>query len=154
QKLGVVSAELDSASSRVIATGESENLTYRVPNTGIIPVKVYLEAGSDGVKVTPPELEVGARDSMNATVTLTAPPETGYYRRFVTEHRYLALLPEPVIDALYSTHPWLPVLIIDSLLGLTFYGTGILLVGSGRIRKRKREKKHGSAVKYIKKFIN
>jgi signal peptidase len=72
-------------------------------------------------------------------VTLTAPPKTGYYRRFVVEHRYLAVLPTDTIRTLHTVHPWLPVVVIDALVGVPFYLLGVALVGTGRVRRRTRD---------------
>ncbi|MFC7235743.1 signal peptidase I [Halosegnis marinus] len=139
QKYGVVSAESDAPGPRVIETGTEETVTYPVGNGGVIPVVSFLEPGSEGVAVEPGEVSVGPRAVRNATVTLSAPPETGYYRRFVVEHRYLALLPRSHIRALYGVHPWLPLVAIDALLAGSFYAVGTAMVGSGRVRSRKRE---------------
>jgi signal peptidase len=139
QEYGVVSAEFESDRATVIPAGESESFTYRVPNGGVMPVVAYLEPASEGIDVEPRQIRVPTRSTVNATVTLSAPPETGYYRRFLVEHRYLALLPEPTIDALYRVHPWLPILAIDALLGVPFYLLGVRLLGEGRMRTRSRD---------------
>ena len=47
------------------------------------------------------------------------------------EHRYLAVLPTPVLRALYTVHPWAPIVVIDTLLGGGFYLLGIAFVGTG-----------------------
>lgn len=139
-QFGVVSAESDSPGPRVIEQGTSENLTYRVPNGGLVPVVVFLDPASEGVDVAPRETRVESRTAVNATVTLTAPPETGYYRRFLAEHRYLAVLPQSTIRTLYRVHPWLPILVIDGLLGGSFYLAGRALIGTGRVRVRSRDR--------------
>lgn len=140
QQFEVVSAETDSPGPRVIERGTSENLTYRVPNGGVVPAVVFLEPGSEGVEAAPNELSVGGRETENATVTLTAPPETGYYTRYLVEHRYLAVLPEPTIRVLYRVHPWAPIAVIDALLGASIYLLGVAMVGTGRIRVRSRDR--------------
>lgn len=143
QEFGVVSAEFDSESPTVIRQGTSATVEYGVPNAGLVPVQVYLDPGSDRVAVDPSRLRVGGRGSATADVTLRAPPETGYYRYFLTEHRYLAVLPAPVIDALYGLHPWLPIVAIDAVLGVPLYLLGIGLAGTGRIRTRARDAPSG-----------
>jgi signal peptidase len=140
QTFGVVSAEFESEGARVIQQGTSDSLPYPVGNSGVVPVVAYLEPGSDAVTVDPDRLSVGAGEVRNATVTLSAPPETGYYRRFLTEHRYLAVLPGSTIDTLYRLHPWAPILAIDALLGIPFYLLGTRLVGTGRLRSRSSER--------------
>ncbi|MFB6160587.1 MAG: hypothetical protein ABEJ61_05350 [Haloferacaceae archaeon] len=136
---GVVSAEFDSSGAQIIPSGESETTTYPVAG-GFVPTVVFLAPASDGVEVRPRELTVGNNKVVNATVILSAPPQTGFYRRFVVEHRYLAVLPTPTIRALYSVHPWLPIVVIDALIGVPFYLLGVALVGTGRIRRRSRDR--------------
>jgi len=134
-----VSSNHDTPGPGVIGVGETETTTHVVSNGGFVPVVAFLEADGDGIAVDPAELRIGPRDGTDATVTLTAPTTTGYYRHFVVEHRYLHLLPMPTIRALYHVHPWLPTLVIDGLLGIPFYLVGIKLVGTGRVRSYARD---------------
>ena len=138
QEFGVVSAEFESERPTTIRQGESSTLPYGVPNAGLVPVHVYFDS-SDGVAVDSEYVYVGSRGEATVDLTLTAPPETGYYRFFLTEHRYLAVLPAPVVDALYRVHPWLPIVVIDALLGGTMYLVGMTVVGTGRVRSRSRD---------------
>jgi signal peptidase len=149
QEFGVVSAEFSSETPTVIRQGESGSITYRVPNGGLVPVVVYLTPESEGVTTEPERLYVSGRSAENATLTLSAPPETGYYRRYVGEYRYLAILPASVIDALYRVHPWLPILIIDAVIGIPFYLIGMFLVGTGRLRSRSRARDSVSTVRRL-----
>jgi len=139
QEIGILSAEFESENPTVIPQGESTSLEYSVPNSGLIPVYTYLEPGSEGVEIQPREVRVPGGGTATATLTLSAPPETGYYRRYVVEHRYLALLPQSHVRALYGVHPWLPMIAIGLLLWVPFYVVGTRLVGSGRIRRRTRD---------------
>ncbi len=139
QTFEVISAEFEDDGPRVIQQGTSDSLTYPVRNDGLVPVVVFLEPGSDAVGVEPDRLSIGSRSRAEATLTLSAPAETGYYRRSVTEHRYLALLPESTLEALHERHSWLPVIVIDLLLAVPFYLLGTRLSGGGRLRRRSRE---------------
>ncbi|WP_267640719.1 signal peptidase I [Haloarchaeobius amylolyticus] len=139
QEFGVVSAEFESENPTVIEQGTTSDLPYRVANAGLVPVHVYLEPASEGVAVTPRHLVVDGQSRTNATLTLAAADDTGYYRRFLTQHRYLAVLPGPVIDGLYRVHPWLPLVAIDGLLGSTVYLAGAVTLKQGRLRNRERE---------------
>lgn len=134
QQFAFVSSDSDAPGAGVIHRGGSENATYRVPSNGVLPVVVFLEPTSDGIDVEPREAYVPSGGSVNATVTLHAPPETGYYRRYLIEHRYLAVLPQSTIRGLYHVHPWAPILAIDALLGGAFFGIAVGLVGVGRAR--------------------
>ncbi|WP_439027427.1 signal peptidase I [Haloarchaeobius sp. DT45] len=139
QEFGVVSAEFDSERPTVIRQGTSKDMPYRVANGGVVPVHVYLEPASEGVDVAPRHLTLDGRSQANATLTLAAAEDTGYYRRFLTERRYLAVLPASVIDGLYRVHPWAPILAIDGLLGGTVYLFGAVMLKQGRLRNRTRE---------------
>ena len=134
QTFRFVSSQSNAPGPGVIPTGDSENLTYVVPSNGFVPTIVYLEPQESGIDVTPQQLYIGSGGEANATVTLTAPPETGNYERRLVEHRYLALLPRPVIHGLYTTHPWLPIIAINAIVGLGFAGIASAVVGWGAIR--------------------
>lgn len=136
EEFDIVSAEFDSDSPDVIEQGTTEMFPYRVANGGLVPTTVYFEPASDEVGVETDRLSLGARSSANVSVSLTAPPETGYYQLYLEQHRYLNVLPAPVIDALYSYHPWLPILAINTAIGVPFYLLGIWLIGEGRLRSR------------------
>lgn len=142
QEFGVVSAEFDSDSPTVIRQGESNELTYRVPNAGLVPVYAHVEPASDGVDTDPSWVRVDGRSETNVSLALSAPPETGYYQRYVHEHRYLAVLPRGVVQWLAAIHPWLPVVVVDAALGGGLYLFGRLLVEDGRLRFRSRETRH------------
>jgi len=142
QEYGVVSADFESDSPTVIEQGTSEQIEYIVPNAGLIPVYAYVSPASPEVDVESDQIAVGSRDDATTEITLTAPEDTGYYRMFVQEHRYLAVLPPAVIDELYQIHPWVPLAVINGLLGGSLIGLGLLLVRgeSKRIRWQKRDK--------------
>lgn len=141
QQYGIVSAEFDSERPTVIPKGESGELTYATENAGFVPVYVYLEPDSDGVAVQPRQQYLGSHSEASATVTLYAPPETGYYREFVTQHRYLAVLPGSVIHGLHELHPWAAIGAINAFLGGGMYALGRILIGNrGRVRLRRRSR--------------
>lgn len=136
---GVVSATVDAPGPGVIPVGERENATLTLGNGGFVPTYVFLEPASTGVSVTPERATLQARSRTNATVAFTAPPETGYYRRYLRESRYLAVLPRSTVASMHGVHPWLPVVVIDALLGASFYALAASLVGRGRVRSRSRD---------------
>jgi len=139
QEFGIVSAEFDSDRPDVVRAGETANLTYGAHNGGVVPVHAVLEPGSEGVDVRPREARVGSGEQVNASLSLAAPPETGYYRYYVVEHRYLALLPTPVIRGLHGVHPWVPIVALDALLGVPVYLFTVWTAGTGRVRNRSRD---------------
>jgi signal peptidase len=137
---GFVSSNHDTPGAGVIGAGETEQAKYRMDNPGALPVVSFLETEGNGITVQPTTLHASPGSVHNATVTLSAPPETGYYRRFVIEHRYLAVLPTAVIHSLYQVHPWLPIVIIDAIIAVPSYLLGATLIGTSRIRKRDRSR--------------
>ncbi|ELZ44472.1 peptidase S26B, signal peptidase [Halorubrum coriense DSM 10284] len=139
QEYGVVSAEFESENPTVIESGTSHELEYVVPNAGIVPVYAYVTPASPGVNVDPQRLSVGSRGEASTTVTLSAPDETGYYRLFVVEHRYLAVLPPGIVDELYGVHPWVPLVAINGLLGGGVVAIGLLLLRGEPARIRSRD---------------
>ncbi|GGN22740.1 S26 family signal peptidase [Halarchaeum nitratireducens] len=146
QQYGVVSAEFQSDRPTVIPAGGSSTLTYPVDNGGVVPIDVYLEPASDGVTAAPAQVHVSSRSVVNASVTLHAPPDTGYYRRYVTEYRYLALLPRPVLAVAHDVHPWLPIVLVDAELAAMMVLLGSVLLDDGRIRARTRDSRHNRSL--------
>jgi signal peptidase len=153
QEYGVVSAESTSDRPNVIPMGESKSQRYAVGNNGFLPIVTYLEPASEGVEVHPQNLSVEERSIANATVTLHAPPETGYYRRFVAEHRYLAVLPQSMIQELYEFHPWAPIVVIDAMIAVPFYLLGVRLAGRARIRRERSREPSQSIVTRVRGFV-
>ena len=139
QEYGVVSAEFESENPTVIESGTSQELEYVVPNAGLVPVYAYVTPASPGVDVDPERLSVGSRGQASTTVTLSAPDETGYYRLFVVEHRYLAVLPPGIVDELYGVHPWAPLVAINGLLGGGIVAIGLVLLRGEPARIRSRD---------------
>lgn len=137
QEFGVVSAEFESDNPTTIEQGTTDTLPYSVHNTGFVPTVVILEPETDGVETDPHQMSLGHGESVNASVEITTPPETGHFQYYVTEHRYLQILPPSVITSLYDIHPWLPLAVINGLIGVPFYLFSMLILGGNRrIRTR------------------
>lgn len=145
QEYGVVSAEFESDQPTVIQRGTSETIEYPVPNAGLVPVYVYVMPASPNVEVADGRIDVGSRSETSTAVTLSAPEETGYYRMFVTEHRYLAILPGSVVDELYGIHPWAPFVVINGLLGGGLVGLGLVVLRGEPARIRSRSSREGTS---------
>lgn len=118
----IVSAEADLPGPSVIAAGETETTTYQVPGGTVLPVQYYVEPASEGVQVLngTGSGRIDPGDSANATIRLSAPPETGAYRRYVQEYRYPLVLPASVVEPLYRFDPLAPVLVLDLALSIPF----------------------------------
>lgn len=134
-----VSSESDAEGPSVIEQGTTENVTFNVPSNGPLPVVVVAEPASEGISVNESILFVPGGETRSITVTLDAPPETGVYNRFLTEYRYLAFLPTSAILAMHDVHPWLPIVVLNVLVGGGFSAFAVLLVGLDPIRIGRRQ---------------
>lgn len=139
-QIEVVSAGFDSENPTVIPQGESRSFQYHITNSGYVPVHIFLDSESEEVSFDSNYVHISGQTRRSVKLTLHAPKDTGYYHRYFTEHRYLAILPLPVTRDLYQIHHWLPVILIDTILGIGVYMFGILLIGNKRVRIRNQEK--------------
>ncbi len=140
QEYGMVSASFDSGNPTTVPTGETENVTYPALNGGQVPVYAFYSPASSNVDVEPRSMRMDRGERRNVTVTLRAPPETGYYPQYVTEHRYFAVLPYGLVAWLYGVHPWLPTVATSAVTGGAFLAVGLLVVGASPIRTRERSR--------------
>ena len=140
-KYELVSSESNPDTPRVVEAGSSVDRQYIATNPGTIPVVSFVESGSHGVEIHDEYREnyLGANESVNATMTFTAPQELGYYPMYVVEHRYFAVLPPPVLRGLYEIHPWAPLAVINALVAGTFVVFSAVLVGTQPVRTRTRK---------------
>ena len=139
-QFGMVSATFDSESPTTVPVGEEDTLTYPAMNGGLLPVYAFYEPASTNVDVEPNSIRMDRGEQANVTVTLQAPPETGYYPQHVSEHRYFAVLPFTVIAWLYGVHAWLPLLVTSAVMGGAFFVVGAVLLGASPIRTRTRSR--------------
>ncbi|WP_394741378.1 signal peptidase I [Natronococcus roseus] len=136
---GIVSAEFDSDRPDVIPAGETESHEYELYNGGLLPTVTIVEPASEGVAVGE-RTTLGYGENETATVAYTAPPETGYYLRSVSERTYFAVLPEPAIATLHAIHPWAAMASVTAVLTGIIVAPLALLVGTGTIRTRSRSR--------------
>ncbi|MCQ4333676.1 signal peptidase I [Natronomonas sp. F2-12] len=134
QQFQFVSSQSDAAGPSVIQQGTTENVTYRVPSNGPLPVVTVIEPTSPGISVTPQERYVAGGTTENVTISIEAPPETGAYTRTIHEYRYLAVLPTGTILTLHAVHPVAPLVAINLVIGTLFVLIAVLLVGFDPIR--------------------
>ncbi|AGB36487.1 signal peptidase I [Natronococcus occultus SP4] len=134
---GIVSAEFDSDRPDVIPMGETESHEYELYNGGVLPTVTIVEPASEGVAVDE-RTTLGYGENATAAVAYTAPPETGYYLRSVSERTYFAVLPEPIIATLHAIHPWAAMASVTAVLTGIIVAPLALLIGTGTIRTRSR----------------
>lgn len=134
----LLSVEDPADSPLAVEDGGEATFDTSISNGGVVPVHVYLEPASDAVSVESSHRLLGPHEQTTASVTARVPSDPGRYDRYLTEHRYLAVLPESLIAAAMGVHPWLPVVLIDLLLGGVVYLGGVGVVGRSRLRVRER----------------
>ncbi|WP_330630745.1 signal peptidase I [Halocatena halophila] len=152
QEFSVVSAQYNSPGPTVIASGETESMNYTVPNGGVLPMQVYLDPAGNGVSTPDDSVIVGPGETQTMNVDFSVPDETGYYPRYVAEHRYLTIIPPSLIDLLYRIHPWLPVIVIDSLVFVAFLAVTTKLLGRGYVRSRPSRSRFVRRIKRLLKY--
>ncbi len=144
---GIVSTEGDSDNPTIIPAGESDTVDAELHNGGFVPTVSYLEAQSPGVDIESEKHRLSRNESANATLTFTAPEETGYYPRSMSEHRYFAILPAPILEGAYHVHPWLPYILINTVLSVPVLVLWMVFRGpTGQIRLRRREHHRTSGI--------
>lgn len=135
-ELGIVSSQSPSADPTVIGVGESQEINYSVTNEGFIPKVIVLEPASPGISVSESVLIVNRGETAETTVTVTAPDETGFYLRHLSERHYMQLLPTTVVYALHTVHPWLAMGVINVLVGGLVSALFLLSFGMEPLRLR------------------
>lgn len=151
QTFDVVSTQDDNDRPYVIEAGSEEAFTLQVENRGVLPVVAVFEPGREGIRLNRTTLfvDAGGRDWLG--VTLSAPPSTGIAPRYMERHWYLGVLPGSTIVSLARIHPWLPVVVIDLLLGVGAgaFTAGAVGWGRDRIRGAKSETPLGRFVEWL-----
>lgn len=139
EEYGIVSAEFESDRPDVIPQGETETVEFPIENGGVLPMVAVLEPASDGTGIEPREHYLTGGESVEASLSLSAPSETGYYVRSVSEHYYFAVLPPSVILSLHAVHPWLATGAVTVVIASVFALPLVFLVGlDGTVRTRSR----------------
>jgi signal peptidase len=126
----------DVAQSPDIEPGEDATWEIAVDNYGLVPIVFVFEGRSVGATVVDRRVAVGPGEASTLSVSATAPDPGDQTTLAVTEHRYLYLLPAPVIRALHEISPTLTLGAVNAVLvGGTLFVLG-RIVGFGTIRVR------------------
>ena len=136
----VLSSTSPTDDEQVIQAGGSSEVTYSMFNNGHIPVMTFIEPASDGVETPQDEHYIPRRSSVNTSVVMHAPEETGIHLRFVREHRYLVVLPPSLIASLHHIHPLVALLAINLTVASVVLAVSISTIGTGRLRLRSRSR--------------
>lgn len=143
-EIGIVSAEFESERPDVIPQGETETQTWELENGGILPVTTVLEPASEGIAVDGGDETLHRGESAEATVSITAPDETGYYLRSIEEYRYFGVLPTSIVLTLHGIHPWVAMTAVTGTTVVLFTLPFALILGAGKIRTRTRRRVDGA----------
>lgn len=134
QQYDVVASE--SKSPVLASPGKETQITHGIGNSPILPMTVFLEGGND-VQVDRREVTLDRGETTNVSASLAVPDSIGHHRFYVVEHWYIPVLPESVTRALYSQHPWLPILVIDALVAGPYYLIGRWFLPDRSPRRRR-----------------
>ena len=147
----ILSSESPTDNEQIIPVGGESDVTYAMQNSGYLPVLVFLEPASDGVAITESQIYVPRRSTVETSITMQAPDQTGSYLRFVREYRYLVVLPPSLIASLHAIHPVVAVGAINFFVGSIVVGLAVATVGTDRLRlrSRKRELELGEELRRI-----
>jgi signal peptidase len=130
QTTGIVSTESPVENDpSLIQAGTSANTTYTVTSNYYLPELVILEPGGPGVSFEDRLIHVSGSESVNTTVKLSAPPETGSYVRARSEFHYIQILPTPVLVTLHEIHPYVAIFTICFVVSFPVIILFILTVG-------------------------
>lgn len=121
QQYDVVASETESPV--MVPPGEETQITHGIGNSPVLPMMVFVEGGNS-VQVENKQFQLDRGGTANASASLAVPDSTGHHIFYVIEHRYIAVLPESVIEALYAHHPWLPIAAINTLIAVPYYLVG------------------------------
>ncbi|MFQ3474749.1 signal peptidase I [Halonotius sp. F2-221B] len=147
----ILSSESPTDNEQIIPVGGESEVTYAMQNSGYLPVVVFLEAASDGVAVSDSQMYVPRRSTVETSITMQAPDQTGSYLRFVREYRYLVVLPPSLIASLHAIHPVVAIAAINLFVGGIVVGVSVATIGTDRLRlrSRKRELELGEELRRI-----
>lgn len=128
QALIVSTASPSDDPTRIVA-GESSDIEIEIENNQFVPKLVVLTPQSEGVAFSDRAIGVSHGQTVETTLTLTAPEETGPHTLARSEHHYIHVLPTAVIVALHNIHPAVAMLAITGVvlspIAILFY----LIVG-------------------------
>lgn len=124
----------------VMEHGTNDTWNYTMYNGGAIPTVSVLEPTSEGVETDLHSVRLDRGEAVNATITVSAPPETGVYIRSVRSYHYFAVLPYSTIRTLHEIHPWLATGTITAVLVTVFMLPVTVLLGTGTVRTRRRSR--------------
>lgn len=133
QQYDVVASE--SESPVLVSPGEETQITHGIGNSPLLPMTVFVEGGSD-VQVDRHEVTLDRGETTNVSASLAVPDSIGHHRFYVVEHWYIPVLPESLTRALYSQHPWLPILVINALVAGPYYLVGRWFLPDQSSRRR------------------
>lgn len=136
----IVSSAQPAPDPGIIEAGSSEPVTYVMQNSGQLPIMVFLEPASTGVEIADGVYRVSPRSSVESSVVIHAPEETGPHVRMVREYRYLMVLPPRVIAALHNVHPAAAIVAINLVMVGFVTVLTLATLGTGRDRTRVRDR--------------
>lgn len=122
-----------------VRTNQTEHATYTLTN-GVIPTTVFLRPESEGIDTDTSVAHLMWGETHNVSVAITPGSDGVGAQRQMSEYRYPTVLPPSTLRWLHGVHPWLAVLGVNFVLGVSFYLVGSKLFGTGTRRDYSRRK--------------
>lgn len=132
----IISTTAPSAEPGVIQQGHAGEIVHEVTSQSIIPILVRVESNRDDITVSPETTIIRRGSTEKLTVTILAPDERGTYHRYVTEYRYLVVLPPTILLWLHSIHPYLALVAVNGTFAVIVSVLMVVLFGRDHLRIR------------------
>ena len=123
----------------VVQAGGTTTVTHTSRNAGLFPTLVAVES-DDNVRIADRTGITGPRGSVKTAVTIEAPSDSGRYNRYVTEHRYLLVLPPRLLMAFHNVHPFAAVAVVNLVIAISILLVSLLYFDRDRLLIRHRER--------------
>ena len=131
-----VSATGPSAASVTIPAGEAATVNYTIQNRGVVPMTVLLTSTWPGVSIPEGTARVPPRGERTVQIEVTAPSDEGLFRVEFLQGQYLSVLPQGALWTLFNLSPWVPIVVIDTMVMMGLILLLLSIIGRGPLRIR------------------
>jgi len=98
-----------------ILPGDTFEMDYSVEHLGFIPTMMFMTSLNENATIDKTRVLL-INDSYEGIMTIQAPEKIGNHNASISVRSYLPLMPADVIEWLYQTHFFLPVIVTDLIL--------------------------------------
>lgn len=119
-----------------VSPGDPVDAEFNARNNALITMVVTLEPVDEDVTMDRRTVALPPGERGTATASVPAPSPGTDRTVTITEHRYIQLLPQPVLVGLHDRHPLLAIGALNLLIGVSVLGFVGGLIGFDRVRFR------------------